>query len=198
MIRPEPFRQALGAAQPLSIAELLALHGGRASQAVLLLVVSLLCVLPVSGVGTVLSLLLFAVAWRWPRPRGTVVPGRLAAFRLDVVWSGRCLRSLAWLHERAGLRLRRRWRVLRHPVAFGWWRLWIAAMAALIFLPLPFGNVLPGLSLVLLGLGWMYRDGLLLMLSLPAGLGAVAFGWFSAGLIVETATAAGQRVMGWI
>ncbi|MFM2342910.1 MAG: hypothetical protein RLZZ592_2563 [Pseudomonadota bacterium] len=121
MIRPEPFHQALGAAQPVSVAELLALHG-RGSQAVL----------------------------------------------------------------------------LRHPAAFAWWRLWIAAMAVVIFLPLPFGNVLPGLSLVLLGLGWMYRDGLLLMLSLPAGLGAIAFGWFSAGLIVDTAAAAGQQVMGWL
>ena len=40
--------------------------------------------------------------------------------------------------------------------------------------------------------GW-----LLLLLSLPAGLGAIAFGWFSAGLIVDTAVAAGQQVMGW-
>ena len=58
-------------------------------------------------------------------------------------------------------------------------------------------ELVPGLSLVLLGLGWMYRDGLLLLLSLPAGLGAIAFGWFSAGLIVDTAAAAGQQVMGW-
>lgn len=197
MNRAEPFHRALTDAQPLSVADMLALHG-RASQAVLLLVVSLLCVLPISGVGTVLSFLLFAVAWRWPRPGGTVVPGRLASFRLDVVWSGRCLRSLAWLHECAGQRLQRRWRLLRHPAAFGWWRLWIAVMAALIFLPLPFGNVLPGLSLVLLGLGWMYRDGLMLMLSLPAGLGALAFGWFSAGLIAETALQAGQRLASWL
>ena len=196
MIRSEPFHRALGAAQPVSVAELLALHG-RGSQAVLLLVVSLLCVLPVSGAGMVLSLLLFALAWRWPRPRGTVVPGRLAALQLDVVWSRRCLRALAWLHGGAGRLLRRRWRLLRHPAAFAWWRLWIAAMALVIFLPLPFGNVLPGLSLVLLGLGWMYRDGLLLLLSLPAGLGVIAFGWFSAGLIVDTAAAAGQQVMGW-
>ena len=89
MIRSEPFHRALGAAQPVSVAELLALHG-RGSQAVLLLVVSLLCVLPVSGVGTVLSLLLFALAWRWPRPRGTVVPGRLAAC---VVGSFLCIDS---------------------------------------------------------------------------------------------------------
>lgn len=126
------------------------------------------------------------------------MPGRLASFRLDAVWSGRCLRSLAWLHERAGQRLQRRWRLLRHPVAFGWWRVWIAVMAALIFLPLPFGNVLPGLSLVLLGLGWMYRDGLMLMLSLPAGLGALAFGWFSAGLIAETVMQAGQQLSSWL
>ena len=197
MIRPEPFRRAAATGDRLGLVELLALHG-RGSQAVLLLVVALLCVLPVSGIGTVLSLLLFAVAWRWPRPGRAGVPLRLAAFRLDALWSGRCLRALAWLHELAGRWLRQRWQALRHPLAFVGWRLWIGVMAALIFLPLPFGNVLPGLSLVLLALGWMYRDGLMLALSVPMGLGAIAFGWFSAGLLVEVVTTIGQRVAGWL
>ena len=48
-------------------------------------------------------------------------------------------------------------------------------MAALIFIPLPFGNVLPAISLVLLSLGWMFRDGLALLLAGVAGVAATAY-----------------------
>jgi hypothetical protein len=48
-------------------------------------------------------------------------------------------------------------------------------MGLVIFLPLPFGNVLPSISLVLLSQGWMFRDGLAMLASAVAGSGAVAF-----------------------
>lgn len=48
-------------------------------------------------------------------------------------------------------------------------------MAFLVLLPLPFGNLLPGLSLVLLGLGWIFKDGLVLMLSLISGVAAMGY-----------------------
>jgi hypothetical protein len=49
-------------------------------------------------------------------------------------------------------------------------------MAFVIFLPLPFGNVLPSVSLILLSLGWMSRDGLVLMLGIFFGVVAMAYG----------------------
>jgi len=52
--------------------------------------------------------------------------------------------------------------------------LWIVLMGFLIFLPIPFGNVLPSLSLVSLCLGWMFRDGLALVLSTLFGVAALA------------------------
>jgi hypothetical protein len=48
-------------------------------------------------------------------------------------------------------------------------------MGFVIFLPLPFGNVLPSISLVLLSLGWMFRDGLAMLASAVVGSGALAF-----------------------
>ena len=56
-------------------------------------------------------------------------------------------------------------------------------MGLVIFVPLPFGNVLPSLSLVLLSLGWMFRDGLALLLSTVSGFAGVAYGLSMAHLV---------------
>ncbi|MFM8590449.1 MAG: exopolysaccharide biosynthesis protein, partial [Limnohabitans sp.] len=52
-------------------------------------------------------------------------------------------------------------------------------MALIIFLPIPFGNVLPAMSLLLFGLGLIARDGVLLLLSLAPGAGGLALLLFS-------------------
>ncbi|WP_374563751.1 exopolysaccharide biosynthesis protein [Ideonella sp.] len=198
MIRPAVFREAACRAQGISVADLLDLHG-RASWPALLLVLALLSALPIAGVGTVLSLPLFAVAARWPQgrsragPRGrAALPPQVTALRLGETWSRRCLGLLAALYERARLTLRRRWAHWRHPSTHAGWRLWIAAMALLILLPLPLGNLLPGISLVLLALGWIYKDGVALMLSTLAGAAAMAYGALSAHLLWAMVQAAGR------
>lgn len=48
-------------------------------------------------------------------------------------------------------------------------------MAGIIFLPLPFGNVLPSLSLIALSLGWMFRDSVALIVSGAIGAGVIAY-----------------------
>jgi hypothetical protein len=84
--------------------------------------------------------------------------------------------------------------VLSHHKSRGWWALWIALMAALIFLPLPLGNVLPGTSLMLLSLGWLFRDGLALLLSAATGMVGVGY----AVSVAHLALAAWQHVGGWL
>ncbi len=178
----------------LTLRELLQLHG-EASGAVLLMLMALLSTLPVAGAGTVLSLGLFALAWAWLRGRDSLhLPERLAALQLNATWTRRCLHSLAWTYERAERWLRPRWTTLSHARARFWWALWIALMAALIFLPLPLGNVLPGTSLMLLSLGWLFRDGLALLLS--AATGAVGVGY--AVSVGHLALAAWQHAGSWI
>jgi hypothetical protein len=182
MIQPDTFRSAAQSTTRLSLADLLRLHG-ESSPAVVLLVLSVLCVLPVYGVGTALSFAILAMAWRWgPLTRSGPgsgltqrLPERLGQFSLSETWSRRCLHGLAWMYATAGRCMRTRWTVLCHPRTGPWWGLWIALMGLVIFLPLPLGNVLPSLSLVLLSLGWMFRDGLALLASAVVGSGAVAF-----------------------
>lgn len=181
MISAEHFRHAAARGGSISVSDLVGLHG-RATWPALLLVMAVLCTLPMAGIGTALSLPMLALATRWPssvtkhRNRaGAALPRRLLDVRLGQTWSHRCLRLFASLYEKARMFLRRRWAGWRHPRTFAGWRVWIAVMALLILLPLPFGNLLPGVSLVLLGLGWIYKDGLALMLSLLAGAAALCY-----------------------
>ena len=122
--------------------------------------------------------------------QGPGLPERVGRLRLDATWSRRCLHALAWLYATAGRCLRARWSVLCHPRTGVWWSLWIGLMGLVIFLPLPLGNVLPSLSLVLLSLGWMFRDGLALLASAVVGSGAVAFALAFGHLVWEGVLAA--------
>ena len=178
----------------LSLRELLQLHGEQ-SGAVLLMLMALLSTVPIAGAGTVLSLGIFALAWAWLRGRDSLtLPDQLACLTLNATWTRRCLHSLAWTYERAERWLRPRWQALSHARTRFWWALWIALMAALIFLPLPLGNVLPGTSLMLLGLGWLFRDGLALLLSAATGVVGVGY----AISVAHLALAAWQHMGGWI
>ncbi len=169
----------------LNLAELLRLHGDS-STAVVLMLMALLTVVPIAGAGTVLSLGILAIAWGWARGRDTVdLPDRLGALSLNERWTGRCLHGLAWMYERANRWLRPRWSVWSHSATRWGWGVWIALMAAVIFLPLPLGNVLPSLSLILLSLGWMFRDGIALAVSALTGCAAIAYAASLAHLLVQ-------------
>lgn len=159
----------------LSLAELLSLHG-EGSLPVLVMLLSLFTLIPVGGAGWFVSFFIVALGWYWARGREHVaLPASLGRLTLNERWSLRSLHGLAWLYQRAGRWMRPRWRVWHHERTRAWWGAWIAVMAVIIFLPLPFGNVLPSASLVLLGLGWMFRDGLALLIATTAGAGALAY-----------------------
>ena len=192
-LRTEAHAQVEGA-PGLSLTDVLQLHGD-ASSAGLLLVLSVLTVLPMAAAGTVISFALVALAWAWMRGHEQpAMPQRLGGLRLNGRWSRRCLHTLAWIYEQAHRCMRPRWSLWSHRHTRGLWGGWIALMAAIIFLPLPLGNVLPSLSLVLLSLGWMFRDGVALILSTVLGAAAVAY-TVSLG---HVATALLQRAWAWL
>ena len=159
----------------LSLAELLRLHGD-ASGPVLLMLLAVLATLPIAGAGMVLSLGIFLLSWTWLRGQDNMpLPERLGRVTLNAVWTRRCLHSLAWIYEQADRLLRPRWIAMSNRRLRPLWGVWIALMGAIIFVPLPLGNVLPAISLVLLSLGWVFRDGLALLLAGAAGVGAMAY-----------------------
>lgn len=168
-----------GEAWRLSFAELLEACAQPSQRGVLpgvLLVGAALTLLPVAGAGTLLSMVLWWVAWAWWRGHEQLpLPQRALDLTLSPAWSRRCLHGMAWVYEQAERCMKPRWQRWAHPHTQPWWALWVSLMAALIFLPLPLGNVLPAISLMLLALGWMFRDGVVLMLSGATGVAALGY-----------------------
>jgi hypothetical protein len=184
------------AAGTVSLQELLHLHGD-ASTAVVLMLLALFTTLPIAGVGTILSLAIFALAWRWALYRETTtVHGRIGAIRLSPLWTGRTLGFLAWMYEQADQLLSPRLLAMSSRATRPWWALWICMMGAIIFLPIPFGNILPSFSLVALSLAWMFRDGIALLVSLVLGSAALVFSVIFGQLAWLMLVRAGQWLMG--
>lgn len=182
----------------LRLGDLLRLHG-EDTPALVLMLLALVSVLPVAGVGMVLSLAIFAIAWRWRHGAGAVVlPERLRLLSLGEVGTRRSLRALAWWYAAVGSRLKPRWGSLLRPGLGVAWSLWIAAMGFLIFLPLPLGNVLPAISLALFCLGWMFRDGVAMVLSLLVGASAIGFALLMGHVLVALAQSAAAMLGQWL
>jgi len=160
--------------EPVALSHLAAVHGG-AARGTLLVLLSAPCVLPLPGVGSVLGIGLLLLALAMWRGQGThELPSRVADWQLSAHWAQRVLGLLARFYDLAS-----RWSRERLPHLVDGPQLWlapkVALMGALIFLPIPFGNVMPALALSLLGLGLAFRDGLAVLLALLAGGVAVAY-----------------------
>lgn len=159
---------------------MLAAAHGPAAQGTLLLLLAAPCLLPVPGVGTVLGFGIAAMAVAFWHGRGLdTLPPRVAELELPHRWAHRVLGLLARLYGLAGRLARCR---LAHLAATGPSPLLavaVALMSFIVILPIPFGNVLPAVALILIGLGLVFRDGL-----------AVALGLATAGLAVVITTMA--------
>ena len=155
--------------QPMRLQQLFRLHG-RAGPGALLVVLAVPCLLPLPGAGTLMSLGLAALAWMiWRYFPRLVMPRKVGRLQLSAPMARRALHTLAWLYEQAArvMRARLRWWVQpRHRV---WLAPLVAAMALVIFLPIPFGNVVPAVALLLIGLGLVFEDGLALLAGAALG-----------------------------
>jgi hypothetical protein len=134
--------------------------------------------LPSPGVplGVVLGIPLLVLALQYAggaaRPR---FPARLVEDRRAAAVFGRALRWLAprlrWWERRVGRRPLGIGERARRWIGGGW----IALMAVVIILPVPFGNTLPALSALLIGAALFLDDRLGLGLGLLAGLAGIAY-----------------------
>jgi hypothetical protein len=160
-------------ADRVSLQQLADAHGSAALGSWLILL-ALPCVLPVAGVGTVLGFGLLALAAAlWRGQQQPQLPARVSGLALKRVQAAKLLHRLADFYAFSG-----RWARERAP---RWLRgerslsLKLGFMAVLIILPMPLGNVLPALSVSLLGLALAFRDGLAALLAWVAALLAAAY-----------------------
>ncbi|MGN7294866.1 exopolysaccharide biosynthesis protein [Rhizobium sp. SAFR-030] len=164
----------------LSLGGLLALLGEQAT-ALVLLVFAIPAIIPTPGIpagmvfGTALALLSAQLVIGADR---FWLPGRLSRIevpqKLLSAMSVRLGPKLAWLETW----LRPRWTGLTGRAAVRPLGLVVLLMGVLIALPIPFGNVLPGLSVFFIALGLAQRDGMAVAGGLVFGLLAVAFTGF--------------------
>lgn len=177
--RPLPQRlreaaQGLTAA-PVSFAELAALHG-EGGHGSLLILLALPCLLPIPGVGNVMGAALVLLAWaQWRGRSRRPLPPAVAQLTLSPTWTRRLLMLMARFHGLVERWSRARLPWLADPQDAGWLAPKVALMGAIIFLPLPLGNVLPALALLLLGAGLAGRDGLAVGLALLVAALALAY-----------------------
>ena len=176
---------------PVPLAALAEAHGG-AWQASLLVLLAAPCLLPIPGVGIVLSLglaLLGLLLWQAPHQD---LPPRLGRLSLPREGATRTLALLARFYDVIYRLTRPRLTALAGPSARWWLGPMTVVMALLIFLPIPFGNLLPAVSLMLAGVALAARDGLLMLASLGVGASALA----SSGLLIALGWRACAALLG--
>ena len=148
--------------------QLLAQAHGPATQGSLLMLMSAPCLLPVPGVGTVLGLGLAALAVAMWRGHSECLPGRVSRLELPRHWARRVLLLLATTYAAAGRLSKARLTDLACAGRRSWAAATVGLMAVIVVLPIPFGNVLPALALMLIGLALVFRDGVAMLLGLTA------------------------------
>ena len=141
-------------------------HGPEA-HGTLLLLLAMPCLLPGPGVGTVLGVGMAALAVAMWRGQGEpCLPQRVADLELPRHWARRVLEGLASAYEIAGRHARARLSHLAGPTRRSALAAAVGSMAIIVVLPIPFGNWLPALALMLIGLGLVFRDGIAVILGL--------------------------------
>jgi hypothetical protein len=68
-------------------------------------------------------------------------------------------------------------------------------MAAIVVMPIPFGNVLPAVALSFIGLGLVFRDGAAVLLGLLLSVVALVA---TTGLLLMTWVWGGEWIVGWV
>lgn len=134
------------------------------------------CLLPLPGIGNLMGAAMIGLAgllWRGSADLG--LPPRMAAYRLSPVNAQRLRRLLQLVEQVSARWARQRWPGWTHDRWIRWNAPAVALMGAIIFLPIPLGNVLPSLSVMLIGVGSSVRDGAALLLGWLLGLAAVAY-----------------------
>ena len=170
-------------------------HGPEAHGTSLLLL-AMPCLLPVPGVGTVLGLGMAALAVAMWRGHCTpCLPHRVAELELPRHWAQRVLVGLASAYALAGRHARARMSHLAISGRRSATALAVGLMAAIVVMPIPFGNLLPAVALVFIGLGLVFRDGVAVILGrLMSGVALFA----TTGLVLMAWIWGSEWILGWV
>ena len=169
---------------------------GPAAHGTLLLLMAGPCLLPVPGVGTVLGFGMAALAAAmWQGHASACLPRRVAELELSRHWAQRVLGMLASAYAMAGRFARARLSHLASAGRRSWTAAAIGLMAFIVMLPIPFGNLLPALAMMLIGLGLVFRDGVAVVLGLITAVLAL---FVTAGLVLMAWVYGSEWILRWV
>ncbi len=143
---------------------------------VLLLVLALpMCIPNVPGISTIFGILMLAPAMQLVLgSRRLWLPQRVRAWEVDCNALRRTLRATIPTLKRVEYLIKPRWsRLTRFPVTIlvG---LQTLLMALILILPIPVANWPPGMTVAITSLALLQRDGVLMLLTIPAAIASVA------------------------
>lgn len=160
---------------------------------ILLAVVTMIPILPPGTSGVVGLLYVVGAVQMAVGKRRPWLPRRVSEYRLpDRAVAGLRDRGVALL-QRVERFSRPRWTPLGDEALLRATSVVVLAMGVVLFLPLPFLNTLPGLSMLAIGIGLMNRDGVFLLVGTGLAAAVVAL----VGLGVEALTAFVRWLLSW-
>lgn len=151
-------------------------HLDSRAHGVLLLVLALpMCIPNVPGISTIFGILMLAPALQLVMgSRRLWLPNRMRRWEVDGAPLRTTLRTAIRTLRRVEYLIKPRWSVLTRFPATILIGLQTLLMAVILILPIPFANWPPGMTVAITSLALLQRDGLLLLLSVPAAIASVA------------------------
>jgi hypothetical protein len=159
----------------VSVGELIDRLDSRAHGMLLLVLALPMCVPNVPGISTIFGVLMLAPALQMTfGSRRLLVPNRVRQWRVDCGALRNTFRLAIPALRRVEYLIKPRWsRLTRFPatILVGVQTL---LMALVLILPIPFANWPPGMTVAITSLALLQRDGVLMLLTIPAAIASVA------------------------
>lgn len=188
---------SFGDAPTVTVGTLLKNLEGRGLGLLLIILALPICIPNIPGISTLFGLLLIGPSIQMLLGHKALwMPG----FIKNWAFKGETLRGA---FRACGIVLRKVEFLTRPRLIFltrGAWLFYAGAqtllMALILLLPMPGANVIPGIAVVLTGLGLLQRDGVCLLLSVPVAVGATAWVYFGARYVIDFAVWVWERAEG--
>jgi len=156
----------------LQIEDIMHLHQ-KSSTILLSLIIAFLSLFPIPGNGILFGPFLLLLAIGFLFSYTIPIPNKIMNLSFSHKVSKNILLGFFHLWRLITKYCKARYEVMSQPFTkIFWFFIWVT-MCVLIILPIPFGNMLPSITLVTFFLGWILKDGLLLLV-VPL-LSAIAF-----------------------
>jgi hypothetical protein len=187
---PEKVSEILGGlaarkARRVAVADILEAFGNRAFGGLIFVFAAPLIMPMPPGVSAVLGAPLLFIAAQWMVGRRTLwLPNALLTRTMSMRDFRRLLRQAQPYLAKVERRLKPRMTFLLNPVGDRLVGAICFLLAVIVFLPIPFGNMLPSLAIAAFGIGAVERDGF-----------AVIAGWLGAALSLLVLTLLSQAIL---